>query len=103
MKGFIVTAITKEGTDALDRCIQDEKVELSKQSLIDRLKFHTIWIRKTSRNPLRDEWMVHPDAERILALDKDFSIERCVSEVDNAMVLNGAQRDIDYSVEVYDG
>ena len=46
MKGFFVKALTKVGTDALDKCIQEEEVELSKRSLLERMKFHKIWIQK---------------------------------------------------------
>ena len=99
MKGFVVTALTKKGTVALDQCIQEEKIELAKKNLLERMKFHKIWIRKTSRNPLTDSWMINPDAVRFLNIDLD----ELVAEVDHAMLLNGATKDLDYKVEVSNG
>jgi hypothetical protein len=100
MKGFVVRALTEIGTVALDQCIQEEKVELCKRSLLDRMKFHKIWIRKTTRDPLTDSWFINPDAERFVFIDKNFSIARIVSDVDIAMIKNGCKKDIDYIVEV---
>jgi hypothetical protein len=101
MKGFVVTALTQIGTVGLNQCIQEEKVELQKRSLLERMKFHKIWIRITSRNPLTDSWMINPDAERFVFMDKSFSIKRLVSEVDLAMIKNGCMKDVDYYVEVH--
>ena len=101
MTGFKIVSLTKVGSDALDVCIQEEKRELLKKSFLDRMKFKKIWIRKTERIPLTvDSWTVHPDALRFLQMDKNWSIERIVSEVIIAMQLNGAENTIDYFIEV---
>lgn len=100
MKGFVVTAVTVQGTDALDQCIQEEKVELSKRSLLDRMKFKKIWIQVIKRNPLSYSMMINKDAERFVFMDKNFSLDKCASEVVVAMSLNDAHKDIDYTLEV---
>lgn len=102
MIGFVITALNKTGTLALDQCIQEEKVELSKKSLIERLKFNKIWDRRTTRNPLTDSWFVNKDAIRFMRMDKNFSINLIVDGVVQAMLLNGAVKDIDYTIEVHD-
>lgn len=100
MKGFVVTTLTQIGTVGLDQCIQENKIVLSKQSLLDRMKFHKIWIQEIKRNPLSYSMMINPDAERFVFMDPKFSLEKCASEVHVAMIMNGCKKDIDYCVEV---
>jgi len=100
MVGFRVVALNDVGTKALQGALQEEKQELSKRSYLDRLKFKKIWIRKTTQDPLTDEWTVNPDAIRFLRMDKSFSIEAVAENVEQAMLLNGAQKGTDYSLEV---
>lgn len=100
MVGFKIVALNKKGTEALDQCIQEGNIELSKKSLLDRIKFNKIWIRKTTRNPLTDIWIINPNALRFLRMDPNFSIDIIISEVELAMRSNGAEKDIDYALEV---
>ena len=96
MKGFVITALTDHGTNVLDQQIQEGKIEIAKKSLLERIKFHKIWIRETTRNPLTDSWQIYPDAVRLVNIDLD----QVVAEVDRSMLENGAERGIDYDVEV---
>lgn len=100
MNGFIVKALTKNGTDALDKCIQEEKVELSHRSLLDRMKFRKVWIQEIKRNPLTYSMQIHKDAERLLLQSDPRLISKCVSEIKIAMTKNGAELGMDYFVEV---
>lgn len=100
MKGFVVKALTLRGRTALDVCIQEGVRELCKRSLLERMKFHKIWIRKISRNPLTDSWTIHPDAERLLLQSNPRLIVECVSEVKVAMKKMGAEVNVDFVVEV---
>jgi hypothetical protein len=99
MTGFLITALTKVGTDALDQCIQEEKVEFSRRPFLDRMKFHKIWIQKIDRSPLRYSMTIHPDALRFILMDRSFSIKKIISEVKIAMTKNGASIGQDYFVE----
>lgn len=99
MKGFVVRALTQVGFDSLDRCIQEEKVELCKRSFLDRMKFHKIWIQKIERDPLRYSMFVHPDAERLLLQSNPQLISQCIQEVKIAMSKHDAVLDQDYFVD----
>lgn len=100
MKGFVVVALSDVGVRALDQCIQEEKVELSRQPLLDRLKFKRVWVQEIKRNPLTYSMLIHPDAERLLLESNPNLISDCVSEVKVAMFKNGASLHVDFTVEV---
>jgi hypothetical protein len=90
MKGFKIVALTKRGTSALNICIQENRVELSRQSYLNRMKFHKIWTEQISANPLTLIMSINPDAERFVFMDPNFSIKLCMDQVVDAMVLNDA-------------
>jgi hypothetical protein len=96
-KGFIVRALTNTGTIALDQCIQEEKVVLSKMSLFDKIRFQKMWIRKTTRDPLTDYWKQDPSSYRFVKID----MTEISSVVVTAMTENGAKLDVDFSLEVF--
>jgi len=99
MTGFYVKSLTKKGENALDLCIQEETVELQKRSLLERMKFNKIWVRKATRNPLAYWCSIHEDAQRMLLRANPTLIKECIGQVKIAMKKNGAELGIDFYVE----
>ena len=116
MLGFKVIPITKHGQSALHTCMAEEQAELLRQNVqrkaIFKAFFHTTYAYDSMVDKHVYLFTLVEDIPsgmnffiKLKVLQQQFLLDlpKYIAEVDKSMLDNGAQKDVDYYVEVYNG